>query len=63
MLREHGGIINIILKKNNARGINANITLSGGTRLENGSFNLNAGKTSLVLMVFLVERTITINHT
>jgi outer membrane receptor protein involved in Fe transport len=35
-----GGIINIILKKNNARGINGSISLSGGTRLENGSVNL-----------------------
>ena len=36
-----GGIINIILKKSNIQGINGNITLSAGTRLENGSFNLN----------------------
>jgi ferric enterobactin receptor len=36
-----GGIINIILKKNNVRGFNGNINLSAGTRLENGSFNLN----------------------
>ena len=37
-----GGIINIILKKSTAHGINGNISLSGGTRLENGAFNLNA---------------------
>jgi ferric enterobactin receptor len=37
-----GGIINIILKKSTAEGINGNVSLSGGTRLENGSFNLNA---------------------
>jgi len=37
-----GGIINIILKKNNAHGINGNISLSAGTRMENGSFNLSA---------------------
>ena len=36
-----GGIINIILKKSNVYGINGNLTLSAGTRLENGSFNLN----------------------
>ncbi|MEO8763001.1 MAG: TonB-dependent receptor [Ginsengibacter sp.] len=36
-----GGIINIILKKNNARGINGNISLTAGTRLENGAFNFN----------------------
>src|SRR5205085_2303443 len=37
-----GGIINIILKKSNAEGINGNVSLSGGTRLENGAVNLNA---------------------
>jgi ferric enterobactin receptor len=36
-----GGIINIILKKNKAMGFNGNLSLSGGTRLENGSLNLN----------------------
>ncbi|MDP4283665.1 MAG: TonB-dependent receptor [Bacteroidota bacterium] len=39
-----GGIINIILKKNNSRGINGNLSLTGGTRTENGSFNFNARK-------------------
>lgn len=37
-----GGIINIILKHSSVRGINGNISLSAGTRTENGSFNLNA---------------------
>ena len=37
-----GGIINIILKKSTAEGVNGNVSLSGGTRLENGSLNLNA---------------------
>ncbi|MFS8082557.1 MAG: TonB-dependent receptor domain-containing protein, partial [Ginsengibacter sp.] len=37
-----GGIINIILKKNNSQGINGNLSLTGGTRTENGSFNFNA---------------------
>src|SRR5450432_1601859 len=37
-----GGIINIVLKDNRLRGINGNISLSAGSRLENGSFNLNA---------------------
>jgi ferric enterobactin receptor len=37
-----GGIINIILKKNTAKGVNGNISLTGGTRLQNGSFNFNA---------------------
>lgn len=36
-----GGIINIILKDNNAQGINGNVNLSAGTRQENGSVNLN----------------------
>ena len=36
-----GGIINIILKDNRVNGINGNISLTGGSRLENGSFNLN----------------------
>jgi len=39
-----GGIINIILKKSNVQGINGNVSLSGGSRYENGSFNLNARK-------------------
>jgi outer membrane receptor protein involved in Fe transport len=37
-----GGIINIILKENKVRGINGNLSMAAGTRLENGSFNLNA---------------------
>ncbi|NWJ51066.1 MAG: TonB-dependent receptor [Bacteroidetes bacterium] len=36
-----GGIINIILKKNKAIGFNGNLSLSTGTRLENGSLNLS----------------------
>ncbi|MGH2563793.1 MAG: TonB-dependent receptor, partial [Ginsengibacter sp.] len=39
-----GGIINIILKKNNSHGVNGNVSLTGGTRTENGSFNFNARK-------------------
>jgi ferric enterobactin receptor len=39
-----GGIINIILKDVKVQGINGNINLSGGSRLENGSMNLNARK-------------------
>jgi len=47
-----GGIINIILKKSNAHGINGNISLSGGTRLENGSVNLNARQGKFGVNVF-----------
>ena len=36
-----GGIINIILYDNRMQGVNGNINLSAGTRLENGSGNLN----------------------
>ena len=36
-----GGIINIILKDSKVQGINGSINLAAGTRLENGSFNLN----------------------
>ncbi|WP_158237898.1 TonB-dependent receptor domain-containing protein [Emticicia sp. TH156] len=36
-----GGIINIILKDNRVQGINGSINLTAGTRLENGSANLN----------------------
>lgn len=37
-----GGIINIILKDNKLNGINGNLSLTGGSRLQNGSLNLNA---------------------
>ncbi len=36
-----GGIINIILKDNRIRGINGNMNVSAGTRMENGSANFN----------------------
>jgi outer membrane receptor protein involved in Fe transport len=39
-----GGIINIVLKQTNAQGINGNVSLSAGTRADNGSFNFNARK-------------------
>ena len=34
-----GGIINIILKQTKVKGINGNLSLTTGTRMENGSFN------------------------
>ncbi|HTR29245.1 MAG TPA: TonB-dependent receptor [Puia sp.] len=36
-----GGIINIILKDNRVNGVNGNLSMTGGSRLENGSFNFN----------------------
>jgi outer membrane receptor protein involved in Fe transport len=39
-----GGIINIILKHNTAQGINGNLSLTAGTIIQNGSFNINARK-------------------
>ncbi len=47
-----GGIINIILKKNKLQGINGNISLSGGTRLENGSVNMNMRKKNFGLNMY-----------
>jgi ferric enterobactin receptor len=47
-----GGIINIILKDSKVQGINGSINLSIGTRLENGSFNLNARKGNIGMGVF-----------
>lgn len=41
-----GGIINIILKDNKAQGINTSLNLAAGSRLENGSLNVNARKGS-----------------
>lgn len=52
-----GGIINIILKKSNAQGINGNVSLTGGTRTENGSFNFNARKGKLALNAFVSGNT------
>jgi outer membrane receptor protein involved in Fe transport len=37
-----GGIINIILKQSKVKGINGSVSLTGSTRSENGSANLNA---------------------
>jgi len=48
-----GGIINIILKQNTAQGFNGNISLTAGTRNENGSLNLNYRKGNFGLNGFL----------
>ena len=37
-----GGIINIILKHNKTQGINGDFSVTAGTIIQNGSFNLNA---------------------
>jgi outer membrane receptor protein involved in Fe transport len=47
-----GGIINIILKESKVQGINGTLNASVGTRLENGSFNLNARKNKVGLNAF-----------
>lgn len=48
-----GGIINIILRDNKAKGINGSISLSAGTRLENGSANLNYRKGNIGVNAFV----------
>src|SRR5207253_10653958 len=48
-----GGIINIIMKKTTAQGINGNVSLSAGTRLENGNINLTARKGDFGVSTFL----------
>ena len=48
-----GGIINIILKENRAKGINGNLSLNGGTINENGSFNFNARKNNIGFNAFV----------
>jgi ferric enterobactin receptor len=48
-----GGIINIILKDSKMKGINGSVNASAGTRLENGSFNLNARKGDIGVHAFV----------
>ncbi len=48
-----GGIINIILKTNSARGYNGNLSLTASTRMENGSFNFNARKGNFGVNAFI----------
>ncbi len=47
-----GGIINIILKENRMQGVNGNVSLSAGSRLENGSVNLNLRHNNFGVNVF-----------
>lgn len=48
-----GGIINIILKQNTARGTNGSLALTGGTRASNGSFNFNARRDNFGMNAFV----------
>jgi outer membrane receptor protein involved in Fe transport len=48
-----GGIINIILKKSRVNGVNGNVSLTGGTRVENGSFNLTVRKNNFGMNAFV----------
>lgn len=48
-----GGIINIILKDSKVRGINGNINVSAGSRLENASLNLHVRRGNFGLNGFL----------
>ncbi len=48
-----GGIINIILKQSKVKGINGNMSLTAGTRNENGSFNFNARRNDLGFNAFI----------
>lgn len=48
-----GGIINIILKKSNVRGYNGNLSLTAGTRQENGSFNFSARKDNFGINAYI----------
>lgn len=50
-----GGIINILMKKSTAQGMNGNISLSAGTRLENGTINLNVRKGKFGINAFIGE--------
>jgi outer membrane receptor protein involved in Fe transport len=47
------GIINIILKKSKINGVNGNVSMSVGTRVENGSFNIAMHKGNFGLNAFI----------
>lgn len=48
-----GGIINIILKSNNTKGYNGNISLTAGSLQENGSVNVNVRQGNFGVNAFL----------
>ncbi|MES2279602.1 MAG: outer membrane beta-barrel family protein [Bacteroidota bacterium] len=48
-----GGIINIVLKDSKIQGFNGSVNLSAGSRLENGSLNLNARKGNMGINTYI----------
>jgi len=48
-----GGIINIILKQTKVNGINSNLSLSVGTRIENGSYNITVRRGNFGMNAFI----------
>jgi ferric enterobactin receptor len=48
-----GGIINIVLKDSRVQGFNGSVNLSAGTRVENGSLNLNARRGNVGINAYL----------
>ncbi len=48
-----GGIINIILKESKVRGINGNVNIAVGSRLQNGSLNMHARRGNFGLNGFI----------
>jgi len=48
-----GGIINIVLKDSKIQGFNGSLNLAGGTRLENGSLNLNGRKGNIGINTYI----------
>jgi ferric enterobactin receptor len=58
-----GGIINIVLKESKMQGLNGTINLSGGSRLENGSFNLNYRHNHVGVNAFFSGNAQLVSHT
>jgi outer membrane receptor protein involved in Fe transport len=58
-----GGIINIILKDSKVKGYNGSINLAGGTRLENGSVNLNVRHANFGINAFFSGNAQLSSHT
>ncbi len=57
-----GGIINIILKKVTTQGINGNISVTGSTRNQTGSFNINGRKGKIGVNAFVSGNTLIPAH-